>query len=76
MVIDPADRDTHSVGPFCTNPIVSMERHAMWAYAERPPAFLHADQMKISAAWLIERSGFNRGYRWGMWDSRRSTRSR
>jgi UDP-N-acetylmuramate dehydrogenase len=65
MVIDPADRDSVSAGSFFTNPILTAEGYA--ALAERasspPPAFPEPDgRIKTSAAWLIERAGFTRGY--------------
>jgi UDP-N-acetylmuramate dehydrogenase len=58
MVLDPADHDTWSAGSFFTNPIV--ERSALPAGA---PAFDQPDgRVKTSAAWLIERAGFTKGY--------------
>jgi UDP-N-acetylmuramate dehydrogenase len=58
MVLDPADRDTYSVGSFFTNPILSPGR-----LPEGAPSFPHGDgSVKTSAAWLIERAGFHRGY--------------
>jgi UDP-N-acetylmuramate dehydrogenase len=70
MVIDPGDPDSVSAGSFFTNPILdaddfaALERRA----AERlgdgvaPPAFPEPDgRVKTSAAWLIERAGFQRG---------------
>jgi UDP-N-acetylmuramate dehydrogenase len=67
MVIDPADPDSVSAGSFFTNPILSADEYA--ALAERlgpdrpPPAFPEPDgRIKTSAAWLIERAGFHRGY--------------
>jgi len=58
MVLDGADHDTWSAGSFFTNPVVLA--------AEVPdgaPAWPQADgQVKTSAAWLIERSGFGKGY--------------
>jgi UDP-N-acetylmuramate dehydrogenase len=65
MVLDPADPDSVSAGSFFTNPILSaedfeaLERRA----GERPPAFGEPDgRVKTSAAWLVERAGFHRGY--------------
>ncbi|MCQ9331503.1 UDP-N-acetylmuramate dehydrogenase [Corynebacterium phoceense] len=77
MVLDPADHDTWSAGSFFTNPIVSsstadviqskvrvargdedadrMPRHAV-------PAGSDGEKTKLSAAWLIERAGFAKGY--------------
>jgi UDP-N-acetylmuramate dehydrogenase len=65
MVIDPADPDSVSVGSFFTNPILApaeIEEVARRAGA-RPPAFPEPDgRIKTSAAWLVERAGFERGY--------------
>ncbi len=65
MVLDPADPDTCSAGSFFTNPIVSAEEFERLAGADgaRPPSWpAGADHVKTSAAWLIERAGFGRGY--------------
>ncbi len=71
MVIDPRDPDSVSAGSFFVNPILSAEefaalerrvteRHGQSVYA---PAWPEADgRVKTSAAWLIERAGFHRGY--------------
>lgn len=60
MVIDPADPDSVSAGSFFTNPILT---HAEWAALPDAPAFPEPDgRIKTSAAWLIERAGFTRGY--------------
>ncbi|AIY01775.1 UDP-N-acetylenolpyruvoylglucosamine reductase [Arthrobacter sp. PAMC 25486] len=60
MVLDPADRDTFSTGSFYTNPVVSAEVAAtLPADAPRWPV---GDLVKLSAAWLIEHSGFTKGY--------------
>src|SRR4051812_41879008 len=65
MGIDPADPDSVSVGSFFTNPILApaeIEEVARRAGA-RPPAFPEPDgRIKTSAAWLVERAGFERGY--------------
>jgi UDP-N-acetylmuramate dehydrogenase len=61
MVIDPADPDSVSAGSFFTNPILEPEAFAR--LAGPPPAFPEPDgRIKTSAAWLIERAGFHRGY--------------
>jgi UDP-N-acetylmuramate dehydrogenase len=64
MVLDPADPDSVSAGSFFTNPILSEEAFsALEQRAERPPRFPEPDgRVKTSAAWLIERAGFRRGY--------------
>jgi UDP-N-acetylmuramate dehydrogenase len=67
MLLDPADPDTYSVGSFFTNPVLDQPAYrAMLARAGdvgEPPAWPGTDGLvKVSAAWLIERSGFTRGY--------------
>jgi UDP-N-acetylmuramate dehydrogenase len=71
MVLDPADPDTASAGSFFTNPILEpeafavLERRVAEQLGEdaRLPRFPDADGgVKTSAAWLIERAGFARGY--------------
>lgn len=58
MVLDPGDRDTWSAGSFFTNPFVSRDR-----LPEDAPAWEQPDgSVKSSAAWLIERAGFAKGY--------------
>jgi len=61
MVLDPADHDTWSVGSFFTNPVVTGE------LAERLPSeaprWGQADgHVKLSAAWLVQNAGFDRGF--------------
>jgi len=60
MVLDPADRDTFSTGSFFTNPIVppAAAEH-LPSDAPRWPA---GEQVKLSAAWLIDRAGFGKGF--------------
>src|SRR3954451_3120166 len=64
MVLDPADPDSVSAGSVFTNPILAEEAFsALEQRAERPPRFPEPDgRVKTSAAWLIERAGFRRGY--------------
>jgi UDP-N-acetylmuramate dehydrogenase len=65
MVLDPADPDTRSVGSFFTNPVLPAEEFAvlLTRTPEAPPRWDGADgSVKTSAAWLIERAGFVRGY--------------
>ncbi len=61
MVLDPADHDTWSAGSFFTNPIITIpEADALPADA---PRFVLGDgSVKTSAAWLISRAGFARGF--------------
>jgi UDP-N-acetylmuramate dehydrogenase len=58
MVLDPLDHDTWSAGSFFTNPVV-VEADAP---ADAPRWPVHTGLVKLPAAWLIERSGFRRGY--------------
>jgi UDP-N-acetylmuramate dehydrogenase len=72
MVLDPSDHDTWSCGSFFTNPVMSTDDYD--AFAERaaerlgfdgprPPRFPEPDgRVKTSAAWLIEKAGFDKGY--------------
>jgi UDP-N-acetylmuramate dehydrogenase len=67
MVLDAADPDTYSVGSFFMNPVLSASDYA--AFAPRAAAVGTAAAwperdggMKISAAWLIEKAGFPKGY--------------
>jgi hypothetical protein len=72
MVLDAADHDTWSCGSFFTNPILSAGE--MDALADRVrdrlgdgapdlPVWPEPDgRRKTSAAWLIERAGFEKGY--------------
>jgi len=58
MVLDADDHDTWSTGSFFTNPVVPAE-----AVPEGAPTWPQADGLvKTSAAWLIERAGFAKGY--------------
>jgi UDP-N-acetylmuramate dehydrogenase len=70
MVLDPQDPDTASAGSFFTNPVLDsgqlaeLERSVT---ARSPgvtvPTFpAPGGQVKVPAAWLIERAGFGRGY--------------
>jgi UDP-N-acetylmuramate dehydrogenase len=72
MVLDPEDPDTASAGSFFTNPV--LREHAFVQLAVRAAERLGPDgvppswpagrhrYVKTSAAWLIERAGFTRGY--------------
>ncbi|MCY9787490.1 UDP-N-acetylmuramate dehydrogenase [Nocardiopsis sp. EMB25] len=71
MVLDPDDPDTRSAGSFFTNPVVTAEEFA--AVRDRAAGRLGPDvevpghpdgdgNVKLSAAWLIDRSGFTKGY--------------
>jgi UDP-N-acetylmuramate dehydrogenase len=61
MVLVEDDHDTWSAGSFFTNPLISSAQAR--TLPPDAPRFNQADGMiKISAAWLIERAGFGKGY--------------
>ncbi len=71
MVLDAEDHDTWSAGSFFTNPILSDEQFAAFRarVGERlgdgvePPAYPAGEgHTKTSAAWLIDKAGFTKGY--------------
>nr|WP_206315654.1 UDP-N-acetylmuramate dehydrogenase [Streptomyces sp. C1-2] len=71
MVLDPEDHDTWSAGSFFTNPILDEEAFAAFRARVRerlgeeaePPAYPAGEgRTKTSAAWLIDRAGFTKGY--------------
>lgn len=67
MVVDPDDHDTWSAGSFFTNPILRAEAADALLPPEAPRFPAGRDQdgaplVKTSAAWLISRSGFGKGY--------------
>ncbi|MCD7443753.1 UDP-N-acetylmuramate dehydrogenase [Streptomyces lincolnensis] len=71
MVLDPEDHDTWSAGSFFTNPILTDAQFT--AFRTRVKQHLGADtdppaypagqgHTKTSAAWLIDKAGFTKGY--------------
>jgi UDP-N-acetylmuramate dehydrogenase len=69
MVLNPGDPDTRSAGSFFTNPVITAAEFARVeaAAADRGvsqvPCFPAGDGLvKVPAAWLIEHSGFAKGY--------------
>lgn len=66
MVLDAQDHDTWSTGSFFTNPIVSAA--VAETLPDDAPRFAHhevgeaSDTVKLSAAWLIDHAGFNKGF--------------
>ncbi len=72
MVIDAADPNSKSAGSFFKNPIVSKEKfreienRVKNSGIESIPHFNFSEEnVKIPAAWLIEHSGFYKGFRKG-----------
>ncbi|MEU5973644.1 UDP-N-acetylmuramate dehydrogenase [Streptomyces sp. NPDC047315] len=71
MVLDPDDHDTWSAGSFFTNPILDADAYGTFLGRVRdrlgagavPPAYPAGDgRTKTSAAWLIDKAGFTKGY--------------
>lgn len=68
MVIDPKDINTKSAGSFFKNPVVAKEKFAEICenFGAAIPSFpFDGESVKIPAAWLIEQSGFQKGFRKG-----------
>ena len=68
MLINPGDPDSRSAGSFFKNPVLTQAQYAdlLRKAAERhlnvPSYPALAQQKKIPAAWLVENSGFQKGY--------------
>ncbi|GIF53082.1 UDP-N-acetylmuramate dehydrogenase [Asanoa ferruginea] len=67
MVLDPVDHDTWSVGSFFTNPVLDAAafeclRTRAAGIADPPSWPGPGGLVKVSAAWLIDKSGFTKGY--------------
>ncbi|MFF8928084.1 UDP-N-acetylmuramate dehydrogenase [Streptomyces longwoodensis] len=71
MVLDPEDHDTWSAGSFFTNPILTdadfaafhaRVKERLGADAEPPAYPAGPGRTKTSAAWLIDKAGFTKGY--------------
>jgi len=76
MVIDSQDPNSKSAGSFFKNPLVTKKQYAkITAQAEQSGAIsrnenlpnfeVSENQLKIPAAWLIEKSGFQKGFKLG-----------
>jgi len=68
MLITPGEEDCRSAGSFFKNPVLSAEqfeqlrRRAAASNVEIPSYPALDAQKKVSAAWLVEHSGFSKGY--------------
>jgi UDP-N-acetylenolpyruvoylglucosamine reductase len=65
MVLDAGDPDSRSAGSFFTNPVLTdQEFAALTARHDGPVPHYPAGpgQVKVPAAWLIERAGFSKGH--------------
>lgn len=66
MVIDAADPDSKSAGSFFKNPVIEKDTlEKIRSIHENIPSFAFGDKVKIPAAWLIENSGFGKGFSLG-----------
>ena len=77
MLLDQADADSRSAGSFFKNPVVRRSRVPGLAaiadcHPDEVPQFAagadyttEQDMVKLSAAWMIERSGFQKGFAMG-----------
>src|ERR1700686_2222958 len=71
MLITPGDEDCRSAGSFFKNPVLSAEQYdeldkRAIAKGLQIPSYPALDaQRKVSAAWLVEHSGFSKGYSTG-----------
>ena len=71
MLIVPGDPDCRSAGSFFKNPVLSEAEHdELSKHAESRGLTLPAypaleSKKKVSAAWLVEHSGFSRGFTYG-----------
>ena len=71
MLIIPGDTDCQSVGSFFKNPVLSAEQHEDLKQRAAARGFTVPNypaletRKKVSAAWLVERSGFAKGFGFG-----------
>lgn len=67
MVIDANDPNTRSCGSFFMNPVLDESLYTAFLLSTEsldPPSYKTGNKYKIPAAWLIENSGFYKGYRY------------
>jgi UDP-N-acetylmuramate dehydrogenase len=68
MLLAPGDEDSRSAGSFFKNPIIGSTEYAriagiVAARGLKPPSYPAPDgRVKLAAAWLVEQSGFPKGY--------------
>jgi len=71
MLIRPGDEDSKSAGSFFKNPVLAaadfeaLQQKAAARALEIPSYPALASQKKVPAAWLVEHSGFSKGYNTG-----------
>ncbi len=70
MVVDPAEPNSRSAGSFFRNPVINLDllehaAHSAGVPLDQVPHWPVGDELKVPAAWLLERAGFVRGYALG-----------
>jgi UDP-N-acetylmuramate dehydrogenase len=76
MLLVPGDPDCRSAGSFFKNPMITREMFGKIEELAKTQGMIHGDeqvpcftaedsQVKVPAAWLIERAGFHKGYQRG-----------
>ncbi len=71
MVVDRDDPNTRSAGSFFLNPVLRADTYGVFSQRlkelgeDAPPIYPAKDGVKLPAAWLVEHSGFRKGYRRG-----------
>lgn len=68
MIIDNKDPNSRSCGSFFLNPVISREDLKKFysktgdIEKDQIPVYSYGDTIKLSAAWLVEKAGFKKGY--------------
>ena len=65
MLVDPADPDSRSAGSFFKNPVIPLDAYQKLEQYQMPHWWGGLNQVKLSAAWLVEHAGFPKGFRRG-----------
>lgn len=70
MVIDKSDPNSKSCGSFFMNPVLNEKTFELFkskfnSFEESFPFYKTGNDYKIPAAWLVEKSGFEKGYKRG-----------
>ncbi len=67
MIINPQNINSRSLGSFFLNPIISQEEFielsSKFDEGTKVPQYTLGSQVKISAAWIMEQSGFTKGFK-------------
>ncbi|MCB0727550.1 MAG: UDP-N-acetylmuramate dehydrogenase [Ignavibacteriae bacterium] len=68
MLINPDDTNSRSCGSFFTNPVLNESEYDRFKVLIKDlnvPVYKTGDEYKLSAAWLVENSGFVKGFKKG-----------